>query len=126
MDDSEKERIKLNEWSDSAIRRFLRRVGEENIEDLFRLRLADAMSNPSSEYDPKEISQLQAHISKVLQQDMALKVSDLRLTGDDLAEIGVPRGPEMGEVLEKLLDIVIEDPLKNDKNVLLEEVRKML
>ncbi|MFA6754730.1 MAG: HD domain-containing protein, partial [Candidatus Dojkabacteria bacterium] len=58
MEESEKERVKLNEWSDAAVRRFLRRVGEENIDDLFRLRLADAMSNPSSEYDPKEIAKL--------------------------------------------------------------------
>ncbi|MFA6754589.1 MAG: polynucleotide adenylyltransferase, partial [Candidatus Dojkabacteria bacterium] len=109
-----------------AVRRFLRRVGEENIDDLFRLRLADAMSNPSSEYDPKEIAKLQAHISEVLQQDMALKISDLRITGDDLAEIGIERGPMMGQILEKLLDIVIEDPLRNKKEYLLEEAEKMM
>ena len=126
MPGEEKERIKLNEWSDSAVRRFLRRVGEENVEDLFKLRLADAMSNPSSEYDPKEIAQLQAHISKVLQQDMALKISDLKITGDDLAQIGIPRGPKMGEILNRLLDIVIEDPLKNETAFLLEEARKMM
>jgi len=126
MEESEKERVKLNEWSDAAVRRFLRRVGEENIDDLFRLRLADAMSNPSSEYDPKEIAKLQAHISEVLQQDMALKISDLRITGDDLAEIGIERGPVMGQILEKLLDIVIEDPLRNKKEYLLEEAEKMM
>ncbi|MCK9415829.1 MAG: HD domain-containing protein [Candidatus Dojkabacteria bacterium] len=126
MEESEKERVKLNEWSDAAVRRFLRRVGEENIDDLFRLRLADAMSNPSSEYDPKEIAKLQAHISEVLQQDMALKISDLRITGDDLAEIGIERGPMMGQILEKLLDIVIEDPLRNKKEYLLEEAEKMM
>ena len=126
MDDNKREEIKLNEWSDAAVRRFLRRVGEENIEDLFKLRLADAMSNPASEYNPQEIADLQAHISRVLQQDMALKVSDLKITGDDLAQIGVPRGPEMGEILNKLLDLVIEDPLKNERHILLEEVRKML
>jgi poly(A) polymerase/tRNA nucleotidyltransferase (CCA-adding enzyme) len=126
MPEEEQEKIKLNEWSDSAVRRFLKRVGEDNIDDLFRLRIADAMSNPSSEYDPKEIAQLQEHISKVLQQDMALKVSDLRITGDDLAEIGVKKGPKMGEILNNLLDVVIEDPLKNKKEILLEEAKKMM
>ena len=126
MDEDQVENLKLNEWTDAAVRRFLKRVGEENIEDLFRLRLADAMSNPSSEYDPQEIADLQAHISKVLQQDMALKVSDLKITGNDLAEIGIEKGPQMGQILNNLLDIVIEDPLKNKKNILLEEVKKML
>jgi poly(A) polymerase/tRNA nucleotidyltransferase (CCA-adding enzyme) len=126
MPEEERERIKLHEWSDAAVRRFIKRVGEENVDDLFRLRLADAMSNPSSEYDPKEIADLQAHISKVLQEDMALKVSDLRVTGDDLARIGIPRGPKMGQVLDELLDMVIEDPLVNKKERLLEEAKKMM
>lgn len=126
MDEKEKENVKLHEWSDAAIRRFLRRVGEENIDDLFRLRIADATANPSSEFNPKEIAELQAHISEVLKQDMALKVADLKVTGDDLANIGVPRGPQMGEILNKLLDIVIEDPLKNKKEILLEEARKIM
>jgi putative nucleotidyltransferase with HDIG domain len=126
MPEEEKKNIKLHEWTDAAVRRFLRRVGEENIEDLFRLRLADAMANPSSEYDPKEIADLQSHISEVLHQDMALKISDLRVTGDDLAQIGIARGPKMGEILESLLDMVIEDPLKNEKEILLEEAKKMM
>jgi poly(A) polymerase/tRNA nucleotidyltransferase (CCA-adding enzyme) len=126
MDKEEKKNIKLHEWSDAAIRRFIRRVGEENIEDLFRLRIADATANPHSEFDPTEIAKLQEHISEVLKQDMALKVSDLKVTGDDLAQIGVDRGPQMGEILNKLLDIVIEDPLKNKKELLLEEAKKIM
>jgi poly(A) polymerase/tRNA nucleotidyltransferase (CCA-adding enzyme) len=124
--EEEREKIKLHEWSDAAVRRFIKRVGEENIDDLFKLRLADAMSNPSSEYNPEEIAELQARISKVFQEDMALKLSDLKITGDDLAQIGVPRGPKMGQILDSLLDIVIENPLKNEKSILLEEAKKMM
>ena len=126
MEENEKEKTKLHEWSDAAVRRFLRRVGEENIDELFKLRLADAMSNPSSEYNPEEIAQLQAHISEVLQQDMALNVLDLKINGDDLAQIGIEKGPIMGEMLDRLLDIVIEDPLKNKREILLEEAQKMM
>jgi hypothetical protein len=57
---------------------------------------------------------------------MALKVSDLRISGDDLAQIGVERGPKMGEILDSLLDLVIEDPLQNKKEILLEEAKKMM
>jgi tRNA nucleotidyltransferase (CCA-adding enzyme) len=90
------------------------------------LRIADAMSNPNSEYDPKEIADLQSHISEVLQQDMALQIADLKITGNDLAELGIEKGPKMGEILDRLLDIVIEDPLKNKKDLLLEEAQKMM
>ena len=57
---------------------------------------------------------------------MALKVSDLDITGEDLKLIGVQAGPAMGKILNALLDIVIEDPLMNTKEKLLDEARHML
>jgi hypothetical protein len=105
----------LSVWSDSAVRRFLKRVGEENVEDLFKLRIADASSNPKSAFKPDEISKLQEHISKVRQEDMALKITDLEIDGNDLKEMGVQPGEKMGNILNSLLDMVIEDPLLNRK-----------
>lgn len=120
------EDMQLSQWSDSAVRRFLNRVGEENVEDLFKLRIADATSNPNTPFDPEEITQLQKHISEVRAKDMALKVSDLDITGEDLKLIGVQAGPAMGKILNALLDIVIEDPLMNTKEKLLDEAKHML
>ena len=120
------EELSLSQWSDSAVRRFLNRVGEENVEDLFKLRIADATSNPNSPFQPEEITELQKHISRVRAQDMALKVTDLDIKGEDLQSIGIKPGPEMGRVLKGLLDIVIEDPLMNTKEKLLDEAKHML
>ncbi len=126
MDREELDRLMLSQWSDAAVRRFIKRVGEENIEDLFKLRIADASSNPKTAFKPEEITELQKHISAVRQQDMALKVTDLDITGDDLKHLGVEPGKKMGEILNALLEQVIEDPLLNSKEKLLEEARKML
>jgi len=120
------EGIDLSMWSDSAIRRFLNRVGEENVEDLFKLRIADATANPNSPFDPKEITELQKRISEVRAKDMALKVTDLAVNGNDLEKIGVKPGPEMGKILKSLLDMVLEDPLMNTKEKLLEAAKNML
>ena len=120
------EKLILTQWSDSAVRRFLKRVGEENVEDLFKLRIADASSNPETAFKPEEITELQKHISKVLQEDMALKITDLEIDGEDLKALGIEPGAKMGEILRKLLDMVIEDPLLNTKEKLLEEARRML
>jgi tRNA nucleotidyltransferase (CCA-adding enzyme) len=95
-------------------------VGQENVEDLFKLRIADASSNPSTLFKPEEIEELQKHISKVRQEDMALKITDLDINGEDLKRIGIKPGKRMGEILNILLDMVIEDPLLNTKEKLLE------
>ncbi|MGI6423448.1 MAG: CCA tRNA nucleotidyltransferase [Candidatus Dojkabacteria bacterium] len=120
LDERRGKDIPLTQWSDSAVRRFLKRVGQENVEDLFKLRIADASSNPSTLFKPEEIEELQKHISKVRQEDMALKITDLDINGEDLKRIGIKPGKRMGEILNILLDMVIEDPLLNTKEKLLE------
>ncbi len=120
------EKFHAGEWSDAAVRRFLARVGEENIDDLFELRVADATSNPKTAFDPAEIEALEARIAKLREEDMALKITDLDITGHDLMELGIRQGPEIGRILKGLLDKVIEDPLLNTKEKLVEEARKMV
>ena len=118
MSEEQKRGVQDKEWSDSAVRRFIQRVGEENLEDLFALRIADASANPKTGFQPEEITLLQKRISEVRQKDMALKVTDLRINGDDLIAIGVKSGPMIGQILNQLLDMVIEDPMLNTKEEL--------
>lgn len=125
MSDEQKENIELHEWSDSAVRRFIQRVGEENIDDLFKLRMADAQSNPSTSFKPDEVTILQKRISQVRQEDMALKVTDLRITGEDLEALGIEKGPGMGIILKELLERVLDDPMLNTKEKL-SEIAKQL
>jgi len=125
MTEEEKNNIELHQWSDSAVRRFIQRVGIDNIDDLFKLRLADAQSNPMTAFKPEEITLLQQRISAVLQQDMAFKVTDLKISGEDLVGIGIERGPVLGKILKELLDMVLEDPMLNTKEKLLENAKKL-
>ncbi len=125
MTEEEKENIQMHEWSDSAVRRFIQRVGEENIEDLFKLRMADAQSNPSTAFKPEEITLLQKRISEVRMQDMALKVTDLKITGEDLVSLGLERGPIIGVLLKELLDLVVDDPMLNSKEKLLGKAKEL-
>jgi poly(A) polymerase/tRNA nucleotidyltransferase (CCA-adding enzyme) len=122
----EVEEYEAKKWTDSAVRRFIFRVGEENLDDLFKLRIADAISNPKTAFTPKEIELLQERISEVRAKDMALSITDLVIDGNDLQKLGVEKGPRMGEILSKLLEIVIEDPGMNDKEKLENEVKGML
>ncbi len=116
---------KIGAWTDSAIRRFVRNVGgEDAIDDLMKLRIADATCNPKSEFDSTEIENLQKRIAEVKEKDMALKVTDLDIKGSDLIELGIDPGPEMGKILNDLLEMVIEDPKLNDKKRLKEIIKE--
>lgn len=123
--DEEVEKYEAKLWTDAAVRRFMAKVGEENIEDLFLLRIADATGNPNTMFKPEEIEKLQERISEVRAKDMVLKVSDLDIDGDDLMNMGVPAGPEMGTILSRLLEKVIDDPTLNDNKILKNLVKEM-
>ncbi|MBI2356605.1 HD domain-containing protein [Candidatus Dojkabacteria bacterium] len=125
MNEEEMRKLDEKEWSDSAVRRFIARVGEENLEDLFALRIADASANPLTAFKPDEISELQKRISEVRSKDMALKVTDLKVNGNDLKEIGITEGREIGRVLNALLELVIEDPMANTKETLLVRAKEI-
>lgn len=113
-------------WSDAAIRRLIQNVGgEDAIDDLMKLRIADAAANPKSEFNPEEIRVLSERIADVRAKDMALKVTDLDITGQDLMnELNLPAGPRVGQILAHLLELVIEDPLINSKAELLQKARE--
>jgi tRNA nucleotidyltransferase (CCA-adding enzyme) len=115
----------IGKWTDAAIRRFVRNVGgEDAIDDLIKLRIADATANPKGSFDETEVMALQKRISEVREKDMALKVSDLDIKGEDLIKLGIKSGPKMGKILNELLEMVIEDPTLNDKERLVEVVKE--
>ncbi len=107
-------------WTDAAVRRFVRKVGKENLEDLFTLREADGWATSGIRPDPRPLTQFRERIARVLAQSAPLSLKDLAVNGDDLASVGIPKGPAMGTVLDFLLESVLEDPSMNKRDRLLE------
>jgi tRNA nucleotidyltransferase (CCA-adding enzyme) len=110
-------------WTDAAIRRFINRVGEENIEDLFKLRIADAAANEKSEFDQRELDILEKRIAILRQKEMAINISDLAINGDDLTKIGIEPGTIYTTILNDILNIVIDNPNTNTYNNLINYVQ---
>ncbi|MDD3822913.1 MAG: CCA tRNA nucleotidyltransferase [Sphaerochaetaceae bacterium] len=101
------------EWTDGAVRRFINRVGCDAIADLFDLRRADRMAiNGDSRFD--DLVDFMKRIERVLAESSAMTVRELRINGNDLAALGIPRGPLMGRVLDMLLQTVLDDPSQNE------------
>ena len=110
-------------WSDAAVRRFVRRVGVEQVADLFDLRMADALGNGTRGPDTRRLEAMAKRIERVLREASALSVQQLAVDGDDVMRtLGLPPGPEVGGVLRALLDQVIEQPALNTREALLERL----
>jgi tRNA nucleotidyltransferase (CCA-adding enzyme) len=104
-----------SEWTDGTVRRFVRRVGADTIPDLFALREGDVAGRGFGEDPEVELGELRRRIAAVAASDAALRVSDLALKGNDVMRIlGIPPGREIGVILERLLERVLDDPSLNE------------
>jgi tRNA nucleotidyltransferase (CCA-adding enzyme) len=110
-----------SEWSDAAVRRFVRRVGTEHVERLLALGRADALGKgrPVDE-ELGALEELRTRIADSVAQGAAFGTRDLAVTGHDVMQtLGIRPGPMIGKVLERLLERVLEDPALNQRESLL-------
>jgi tRNA nucleotidyltransferase (CCA-adding enzyme) len=117
-----------DEWTDAAVRRWLRRVGKDLVPDLYLLNEADvrAKGKDCSE-DLASLAALKVHVAKVLAAGDALSARDLKLNGRDLmVELGMKPGRAIGEALDALLELVLNDPAVNEREALLGHARAWL
>lgn len=112
-------------FSDKAIRRFIRTVGEDLILKLVDLRIAD---NRGGKYPEgiRGVLKLRKKIQEELEKKPPFTIKDLALNGNDLIQLGIEEGPELGAVLTNLAEIVIDDPEQNTREQLLKIVRETL
>lgn len=116
-----------DEWSDAAVRRWLRRVTPELAEDLYALGRADAIGKGrDASADITNIEHLQQRVERLVAEGAAVSVRDLAINGKDLiSTLGLRPGPIMGEILRELLDEVTETPERNTREVLLSRAKEI-
>ena len=113
-------------WSDAAVRRWLRRVGPDLAPELYEIGFADARGKGrDASADIHAIEQLRARVEALLAAGAALSARDLAVNGKDLmTELSIPPGRIIGVLLERLVELVTEDPDANTRERLLEEARR--
>ena len=99
-----------------AVRRAMSRYTPYQLEGA--LKLKELMGSP----DAGEIRRLR---EEIIRDGDCVSLKDLAVKGRDLLEAGVERGPMVGEILNHLFDLVLLHPEKNDRELLLKEVRRL-
>jgi len=112
-------------WTDAAVRRFIVRVGEENLADLYTLRRGDAFGTQGIEPPADLNGPLASRVDRILVQQRTLSIKDLAINGEDLAALGIPRGPIMGKILKELFETVLDDPALNTQEDLLKIAKNL-
>jgi len=113
------------EWTDGALRRFVKRVGVEAIADVFDLRIADFLGNGLRQGFPSYLEEMKNRIEDILKKDSALTVNDLAVDGNDvMRELGIGPDKRVGILLKELLELVLDHPELNTREELLSRLRE--
>ncbi len=104
-------------------RRFVNRVGQENVEDLMKLRECDRIGSGTKEAVPARLRKFKAMIEIAMKDPISAKT--LKINGQDVMKaLKIEPGPKVGAVLAVLLENVLDNPKLNDKETLLAEAKK--
>lgn len=108
-----------------SVKRWLGRLGSELFFDLIRLQEADSAAH-AAPYVPERLAalgQIRALAQETLDEGACFSLRDLAVGGHDMLALGL-HGPQIGAVLQYLLELVIEGSIENEKNVLLRAARE--
>lgn len=125
--------LRLIRWHDNrptaderSVRRAINKIGDDLFSDFLDLQYADTMGK--SQYDRAEKIALNSELRKIYHKIKAegqcISLKDLAIDGNDLIEVGIKAGPQVGKILKKALDEVLEKPENNTKEYLISRVKE--
>lgn len=110
---------------DIRIKRWLSKIGVDYTRALFKVRVSDLLAhNPEKiGYEVEKLNELQQELEEIVAAGEAFKISDLAVNGNDLIALGFHKGREIGEKLNEILMLVVDNQLENDKDKIIEYLK---
>ncbi len=123
--------LKLVEWhdvpiepSERALRRMMNKLGVQGTRDLLEVKRADNLAQaPEFLERQKQIDKLEQLLEAIVEKDACFSLKQLAVNGNDLIAMGY-RGKEIGQMLQFLLEMVMDETLPNDKELLIAKVKE--
>lgn len=111
-------------FSEKAIRRFIHKVGKDLIFPLIDLRIADNRGGKHP-HAIKGVLRLKKKIIEELEKKPPFGPKDLAINGNDIKNLGIEEGPQIGIILNKIVEAVLDEPKLNTKEELLLLAKKL-
>jgi tRNA nucleotidyltransferase/poly(A) polymerase len=112
--------------TDKGLRRLIRKTGVDLIFDLLDLRRADVVGQGMGN-TTEDVDELENRIREELEKKPPFSISDLDIDGTVIMQkFDIPQSPLIGDVLAFLLEMVLDDPEKNKKEILIKAAKGYL
>lgn len=114
--------------SKKTYKKHIAKLGVETVKELFNVRMADISAQNPKFIDEGTTSNKAGleTLEEIEKEDSCLKISDLAIGGNDIVLLGVKPSPEIGKILETLLDEVMEEKIENTHEALLSRAMQLI
>lgn len=113
--------------TDIDIKRFINRTSKENIYSLLEFQKAHVLSLKNSDLDLYELNNMKNKIDNIINSNIPLSIKDLNIDGSILTkELNLKPGKVIGETLNYLLEVVLNNPNLNNETILLEKAKTFI
>lgn len=111
--------------SDAGVRRFIRRIGVENVKDMMDLRVGDRLGGGTQTAESWRLKLFKKKIEDQL-KPAPFSINDLKVDGKDIMKIlNIGPGPKVGQILQKLFEEVDEDLKLNKREYLEKRIKEL-
>lgn len=110
-----------NTYTKKSVRKLLRKVGDENIYDLFDLQKADVLSTVHD--NTENILNAKKLLEEILNSNTPRKKDQIDFSGNDLIEMGFKEGKKLGEILNEVYNLVMDEKLENKKSEIVKYIK---
>lgn len=113
--------------SQSQVKRVLHQIGEVNMRLLFDVQYADIMSQSVYQREKKlqMLTMARKQFESVIAENACFSLKQLSVNGNDLIEIGITDGRQIGKILNCLLNDVIDEKIKNERSLLISKAKEI-
>ncbi|MBS4889072.1 MAG: HD domain-containing protein [Anaerococcus vaginalis] len=110
-----------NIYTKKSVRKLLRKVGDENIYDLFDLQKADVLSTVHD--NTENILNAKKLLEEILNSNTPREKDQIDFSGNDLIEMGFKEGKKLGEILNEVYNLVMDEKLENKKSEIVKYIK---
>ena len=119
--------VNLDTKSEMKLKKFIIRLGKENLNAFLDLKTADFIGKPETGSSRLyEVADFRDRVTRILERKDPLSIRDLAINGEDIISVGIREGRNVGALLARLLEIVLNNPELNERDALLDIVKKEL
>ena len=112
--------------TEKSVKRLMNKMSDEDISILMEVKRCDRLAHAKDYCELSDaLIEIPRIVEKLREENACLSLKDLKVGGEDLIAMGIPKGKEIGRILNALLEQVLDGELPNERKALMDAAQDL-